>query len=113
MFVLIRIFIKNHRFYNKTEFSGLETHILNSYTNAVVQVMHYLRPIRQLAKAHITVNCPHEHCLLCELGFISRMLEDAQGTNCQASNFCKTVGVLAHGQFHLPFYRFNVDKMVP
>lgn len=83
-------------FYNKTEFSGLETHILNSYTNAVVQVMHYLRPIRQLAKAHITVNCPHEHCLLCELGFISRMLEDAQGTNCQASNFCKTVGVLAH-----------------
>jgi hypothetical protein len=99
----IRFLIKNQRFYNKTEFSGLETHILNSYTNAVVQVMHYLRPIRQLAKAHITVNCPHEHCLLCELGFISRMLEDAQGTNCQASNFCKTVGVLAHGWFHLPF----------
>ncbi|KAF8969950.1 ubiquitin carboxyl-terminal hydrolase-domain-containing protein [Flammula alnicola] len=82
-------------FYNKTEFSGLETHILNSYTNSVVQVMHYIWPIRQLAKAHITDNCPREHCLLCELGFISRMLEDARGTNCQASNFCKTVGVLA------------------
>lgn len=25
------------------------------------------------------------------------MLEDAQGVNCQASNFCKTVGVLAQG----------------
>ncbi|KAF8797918.1 hypothetical protein BYT27DRAFT_7246743 [Phlegmacium glaucopus] len=82
-------------FYNQTSFSGLETHILNSYTNAVVQVMHYVSPIRELAKAHILIDCPREHCLFCELGFVFRMLEDAQGTNCQASNFCKTVGVLA------------------
>ncbi|KAI0781364.1 ubiquitin carboxyl-terminal hydrolase-domain-containing protein [Trametes elegans] len=82
-------------FYNRTAFSGLETHILNSYTNPIVQVMHYTMPIRQLAKSHITTDCPHEHCLLCELGFVARMLEDAHGTNCQASNFCKTVGVLA------------------
>ncbi len=59
--------------------------------------MHYVSPIRLLAKAHISVDCPREHCLFCELGFISRMLEDARGTNCQASNFCKTVGVLAQG----------------
>ncbi|KAF8163190.1 ubiquitin carboxyl-terminal hydrolase-domain-containing protein [Crassisporium funariophilum] len=82
-------------FYNTTDFSGLETHILNSYVNSVVQVMHYISPIRRLAKAHISINCPREHCLFCELGFVSRMLEDAHGTNCQASNFCKTVGVLA------------------
>ncbi|KAK7049364.1 poly(A)-specific ribonuclease [Paramarasmius palmivorus] len=82
-------------FYNKTDFSGLETHILNSYTNPLVQVMHYCLPIRQLAKSHITTECPREHCLLCELGFVVRMLEDAHGTNCQASNFCKTAGVLA------------------
>ncbi|GBE82668.1 ubiquitin carboxyl-terminal hydrolase-domain-containing protein [Sparassis latifolia] len=82
-------------FYNRTEFSGLETHILNSYTNPVVQLMHYILPIRHLAKSHITTDCLREHCLLCELGFVMRMLEDARGTNCQASNFCKTVGVLA------------------
>ncbi|KAJ6546999.1 ubiquitin carboxyl-terminal hydrolase-domain-containing protein [Mycena capillaripes] len=82
-------------FYNKTEYSGLETHILNSYTNALVQVMHYSPSIRRLAKSHITTSCPREHCLLCELGFVVRMLEDANGTNCQSSNFCKTVGVLA------------------
>jgi len=64
----------------------------------MVQVMHYSMPIRQLAKSHITVNCPRENCLLCELGFVVRMLEDANGTNCQASNFCKAVGALAHGQ---------------
>ncbi|KAJ7702241.1 ubiquitin carboxyl-terminal hydrolase-domain-containing protein [Mycena rosella] len=82
-------------FYNKTEYSGLETHILNSYTNALLQIMHYSPPIRYLAKSHITTTCPREHCLLCELGFVVRMLEDANGTNCQSSNFCKTVGVLA------------------
>ncbi|KXN85486.1 PAB-dependent poly(A)-specific ribonuclease subunit PAN2 [Leucoagaricus sp. SymC.cos] len=82
-------------FYNKTAYSGLETHILNSYTNPVVQVMHYLLPVRRLAKSHITTNCPRENCLLCELGFVVRMLEDARGTNCQTSNFCKVVGALA------------------
>ncbi|KIL69643.1 hypothetical protein M378DRAFT_184057 [Amanita muscaria Koide BX008] len=85
-------------FYNKTEYSGLETHILNSYTNAMLQVMHYSLPIRQVAKSHITTSCPREHCLLCELGFVIRMLEDANGINCQSSNFCKTVGVLAQAQ---------------
>ncbi|KAJ7724179.1 ubiquitin carboxyl-terminal hydrolase-domain-containing protein [Mycena maculata] len=82
-------------FYNKTEYSGLETHILNSYTNPLLQIMHYSPSIRRLAKSHITTSCPREHCLLCELGFVVRMLEDAHGTNCQSSNFCKTVGVLA------------------
>ncbi|KAI0648291.1 ubiquitin carboxyl-terminal hydrolase-domain-containing protein [Trametes meyenii] len=99
-------------FYNRTAFSGLETHILNSYTNPIVQVMHYTIPIRRLAKSHITTDCPHEHCLLCELGFVARMLEDAQGTNCQASNFCKTVGVLAqmHNAIELIDYgRESVD----
>jgi len=86
-------------FYNKTDYSGLETHILNSYTNPILQVMHYSFPIRILAKSHITTNCPREHCLLCELGFVVRMLEDASGINCQSSNFCKTVGVLAHGDY--------------
>lgn len=84
-------------FYNKTEYSGLETHILNSYTNCVIQTIHYILPIRWLAKGHVSTDCSREHCLLCELGFTSRMLEDARGVNCQASNFCKTVGVLAHG----------------
>ncbi|KAI0035067.1 ubiquitin carboxyl-terminal hydrolase-domain-containing protein [Vararia minispora EC-137] len=82
-------------FYNKTEYSGLETHILNSYTNALLQVMHYAMPVRALAKSHITTDCAREHCLLCELGFVVRMLEDAHGTNCQSSNFCKAAGFLA------------------
>ncbi len=83
------------RFYNHTHYSGLETHITNSYTNAMLQIMFYTLPIRRLAKSHITTDCQREHCLFCELGFVVRMLEDARGTNCQSSNFCKVVGVLA------------------
>jgi len=96
--LLLSITDAQRSFYNRTSYSGLETHILNSYTNSVVQAMHYVYPIRRLAKSHITLNCPREHCLLCELGFVARMLEDAKGINCQASNFCKTVGVLAQGE---------------
>ncbi|KAF8628478.1 hypothetical protein AX15_003989 [Amanita polypyramis BW_CC] len=99
-------------FYNQTEYSGLETHILNSYTNAVLQVMHHSRPIRQVAKSHITTNCPREHCLLCELGFVIRMLEDAKGINCQSSNFCKTVGVLAQAQNAIELIEYGRESEV-
>lgn len=30
------------------------------------------------------------------------MLDDAQGTNCQSTNFCNTVGVLAQSTFNIP-----------
>lgn len=70
--------------------------------------MHYVLPIRQLAKSHIATDCPREHCLLCELGFVARMLEDAKGINCQASNFCKTVGVLAQGELIPYFMRMSL-----
>lgn len=76
-------------FYNRTAYSGLETDISNSYTNALLQALHYTRPIRAVAKAHICVDCQKEACLLCEAGFLFRMLEDAKGTNCQASNFSR------------------------
>ncbi|RDB20983.1 PAB-dependent poly(A)-specific ribonuclease subunit PAN2 [Hypsizygus marmoreus] len=96
-------------FYNKTEYSGLETHILNSYTNPVLQVMHHTLPIRILAKSHISTNCLREHCLLCEIGFVARMLEDAKGINCQSSNFCKTVGVLAQASNAIELLDYGRD----
>ncbi|TFL07786.1 ubiquitin carboxyl-terminal hydrolase-domain-containing protein [Pterulicium gracile] len=84
-------------YYNKTPYSGLETHIFNSYTNSLVQVLHHCSPVTRLATSHIAIDCRVERCLLCELGFVSRMLEDSKGRNCQSSNFCKTVGLIAEG----------------
>lgn len=83
---------RDDSFYNKTPYSGLETHITNSYTNSLLQALHYLRPIRTLAKSHTFEACPKENCLLCEAGFLFRMLEDAKGMNCQASNFSRAFG---------------------
>jgi PAB-dependent poly(A)-specific ribonuclease subunit 2 len=87
----------------------LETHIPNSYTNSLLQVIHYSRPIRLLAKSHITTDCPEEHCLLCELGFVARMLEEARGTNCHSSNFCKTLVFIA--QSECSRYKFRQRKV--
>ena len=77
-------------FYNKTKFSGLETHIVNSYANPLLQLYRFVPLIRNLALHHTATSCLFENCLLCELGFLIDMLEKATGQNCQATNFLKT-----------------------
>lgn len=88
-------------FYNQTSYSGLETHIQNSYANAYLQALHYLMPFRGVAKNHVLdiapsgqtrKGCQKDNCLLCQAGFLFRMLEDAQGANCQATNFLRALG---------------------
>ncbi|KAI9336523.1 ubiquitin carboxyl-terminal hydrolase-domain-containing protein [Obelidium mucronatum] len=81
-------------FYNKTNCSGLETHIRNSYCNAMLQLLFFTNPLREICKAHICKTCPKPNCLICELGFLFRMLEDAKGANCQATNFLYVFGKL-------------------
>ncbi|KAH8925754.1 hypothetical protein BT69DRAFT_1239751 [Atractiella rhizophila] len=76
-------------FYNKTKLSGLETHVVNSYVNPILQVLRFIPPFRQVAASHIAESCAKNGCLLCELGFLFKMLRDAKGQNCQASNFCR------------------------
>jgi PAB-dependent poly(A)-specific ribonuclease subunit 2 len=92
------------RFYNKTNYSGLKTQISNSYTNSLLQALHYTLPIRIVAKAHIAQDCPKESCLLCEAGLLFRMLEDAKGNNCQASNFSSAFSSSSQGAFILACY---------
>ncbi|TPX36525.1 hypothetical protein SmJEL517_g01378 [Synchytrium microbalum] len=81
-------------FYNKTPYSGLETHIQSSYCNAIVQVLFFNHVFREIAKAHIRLSCNKEFCLTCELGFLFRMLEDGKGVNCQATNFLRAFATL-------------------
>ena len=50
-------------FYNKTTYSGLATHILNSYTNPILQVMHDTLLVGKLVRLHIATNCTRAHCL--------------------------------------------------
>ncbi|SCZ99141.1 BZ3500_MvSof-1268-A1-R1_Chr3-1g05835 [Microbotryum saponariae] len=81
-----------------TPYSGLETHITNSYTNSLLQALHYTTPVKTLAEAHTHTSCPKENCLLCEAGFLFRMLGDAKGMNCQASNFSRAFGASPQGK---------------
>lgn len=77
------------RYYNKTSFSGLETHIANSFVNAILQLYRFVPVIRNLALHHAATSCIAENCLLCELGFLTDMLEKAAGQNCQATNLLR------------------------
>lgn len=76
-------------YFNKTKYSGLETHIGNSYANSLLQLLRFIPVVRNLALHHTATNCLVDNCLLCEMGFLTDMLEKAAGMNCQASNFLK------------------------
>lgn len=80
-------------FYNKTRYSGLEIHISNSYANSILQILHFIPLIRNLALQHTATACVSEICLLCELGFLFDMLQKADGSICQATNLLK---ILSH-----------------
>lgn len=82
-------------YYNKTKYSGLETHIVNSYANPLLQLLRFTPTIRNLALHHTATACLYDNCLLCEMGFLVDMLEKASGLNCQASNFLKVFSSLS------------------
>jgi PAB-dependent poly(A)-specific ribonuclease subunit 2 len=95
-------------FYNRTQYGGLETHIANSYCNSLLQSMFFTvcpnvsmlifqEPLRRSIQWHMTLECSKEFCLCCELGFLFRMLEDAKGMNCQASNFLRSFATIPQG----------------
>lgn len=79
------------RYYNKTKYAGLETHIVNSYANPLLQILRFTPVARNLALHHTARDCRLENCLMCELGFLIDMLEKAKTPNCQATNFFKAL----------------------
>ncbi|KAG1670195.1 hypothetical protein FOA52_014971 [Chlamydomonas sp. UWO 241] len=72
-------------FYNRTSFAGLENGLPNCYCNALLQMLYFTPPIRDLILAH-KPEPDLEFCLTCELHFLFRMLATAVGTPCQAAN---------------------------
>ena len=88
------------RFYNPTPFSGLETHIANSYANSLLQVYHFTPSIRLYALAHTATTCRVSLCALCELGFLFQNLIDARGQNCQTTNFSRYLGSTVRAAGH-------------
>lgn len=90
------------RYYNNTNFSGLETNIPNSYMNPLLQLYRFTPRLRNVALTHAALYCTKEDCMLCQLGFLVDMLEKANGQNCQASNFLNTLRCVPAGMELLP-----------
>ena len=94
-----RVLITFYRYYNKTHFSGLETHIANSYANPLLQLFKFIPLIRNLALHHTAKTCLSDICLLCEMGFLFDMLDKAEGQSCQATNFLKAFSSIPESTF--------------
>ncbi|GBG65163.1 hypothetical protein CBR_g49959 [Chara braunii] len=75
-------------YYNKTRFAGLENDIMNSYCNALLQVLYFIPALREAVTSHM---CEREFCLTCELGFVLHMLDLAEGDTCQPSNLLRAL----------------------
>ena len=73
------------KLFNKTPFSGLENNLANCYTNALVQVLYFTRPLRDLLVRHMP-DVEDEFSLLGEMSLLFRMLDTADGEVCQVSN---------------------------
>jgi PAB-dependent poly(A)-specific ribonuclease subunit 2 len=88
------------RYYNRTKYAGLETHIVNSYANPLLQILRFTPTARNLALHHTARDCRADDCLFCELGFLVDMLEKARSPNCQATNFLRALSHQRDAQAH-------------
>ena len=73
--------------FNKTRFPGLENHIKNCYLNSLLFLYYFIPDFNNFCCNHINSNCNLINCFSCELGFLFKMMNTAQGVNCQARNF--------------------------
>ncbi|CAM9483935.1 unnamed protein product, partial [Chrysoparadoxa australica] len=120
--------------YNKTAFAGLENHIPNAYTNALLQLLYLVPEVRciALAEQFNRLNVSTHTSLTCELGFLFQMLDMAKtlpskNRACHSSNFLSSfrlvpealaLGVLGDQQEGVPlarraevFHRFMLSQI--
>ncbi|KAJ2709645.1 poly(A)-specific ribonuclease, partial [Coemansia spiralis] len=71
--------------YNSTRWSGLEGDMRNAYANALLQLLYFTPEFRALMLSHCASACAKPTCLSCQLGFLFRMLDTANGASCHAA----------------------------
>lgn len=80
--------------YNKTNFTGLDNLLPNSYCNPVLQLLYFIPVLRNHFVYHL---CERENCLSCELGFLFHMLDNAKGATAEPRNFLRALRTNAEG----------------
>jgi PAB-dependent poly(A)-specific ribonuclease subunit 2 len=78
-------------FYNKTKFSGLESHVDNSYTNSLLQLYRFVPEVFNFIIGNLAVENLEQDSLLTELGYLYDMLVKADGKHYRPTNFQHTL----------------------
>jgi len=74
--------------YNRTNFTGLDNLLPNSYVNPVIQLLYFMPLVRRGLRKHL---CEKENCLMCELGFLFHMLDTGGGLTAEPRNFLRAL----------------------
>eukprot|EP01129_Flabellula_baltica_P007186 TRINITY_DN2764_c0_g1_i1.p1 TRINITY_DN2764_c0_g1~~TRINITY_DN2764_c0_g1_i1.p1 ORF type:complete len:1047 (-),score=207.14 TRINITY_DN2764_c0_g1_i1:284-3424(-) len=72
--------------FNKTEYSGLENTLPNSYLNPLIQLLYHIPQLSMNTENHL---CENEHCFCCEIGLLSSNIRAAGGVITDARNFLR------------------------
>ncbi|KAH3679886.1 hypothetical protein WICMUC_000629 [Wickerhamomyces mucosus] len=73
--------------YNSTYFSGLESHVDNSYTNALIQLYRFVPEFFSFLVSNLAFENLHSNDLLRELGYLYDMLVKSNGRHFRPTNF--------------------------
>lgn len=73
--------------YNETEYSGLETHVDNSYTNSLLQAYRFIPEFYNCVLSALGPENLTPNSLLTELGYLYDMLTKAKGQHFRPTNF--------------------------
>ncbi|OQS00044.1 PAB-dependent poly(A)-specific ribonuclease subunit 2, partial [Thraustotheca clavata] len=80
--------------HNATQFVGLENTLPFSYMNSMLQILYFIPQVRQHALMHL---CENPVCIVCELGFLFHMMNEAavkaprHAKSCQLTNLLTTL----------------------
>ncbi|ODV71111.1 poly(A)-specific ribonuclease [Cyberlindnera jadinii NRRL Y-1542] len=97
-------------FYNKTQFSGLESHVDNSYTNSLLQLYRFVPEFFNFIIKNLAVENLNEDSLLTELGYLYDMLAKAHGKHYRPTNFQHT---LSNNEYARKFDLIKTDDISP
>ncbi|CUS23225.1 LAQU0S08e04896g1_1 [Lachancea quebecensis] len=75
--------------FNKTQLSGLECDIENSYTNSILQLYRFVPEFYNFVVSSLKEEPGLENSILAELGYLYDMMDKAKGVVCRSANFQK------------------------
>ncbi|ANZ73301.1 BA75_01395T0 [Komagataella pastoris] len=99
-------------FFNKTNLSGLESHVQSAYCNSLLQLYRFAPLMFNYAVGSLAEESVDNNSLLTELGFLFDMMVKASGQHIAPSNFQKMLSKIPEASRILDIYNngYNRDE---